>query len=132
MRSTPVRSIDGVAGLKAPPQGTPSTTSRKASASRKPHNAGTDARRAAVAARRALDASDQRQRGAQIVCTAQAQLLAGNDRDRCRYLVDGLRLARGRDLHGVANGLGVNRLSRKRAGHASKCANSGNTNQLHA
>jgi len=41
MRSTSVRSMDGVAGLKAPPQGTPSTTSRNASTSRRPHRPGT-------------------------------------------------------------------------------------------
>ena len=42
MRSTPSRSSEGVAGLNAPPQGMPSTTSRKASASRRPQSAGTE------------------------------------------------------------------------------------------
>src|SRR5256886_6791730 len=38
MRSTSLRSRVGTAGLNAPPQGTPSTTSRKASNSCSPHN----------------------------------------------------------------------------------------------
>ena len=42
MRSTLVRSRLGRAGLKAPPQGTPSTTSRKASNSRSPQISGTE------------------------------------------------------------------------------------------
>src|SRR5438309_5454895 len=41
MRSTSLRSSVGTAGLNAPPQGTPSTTSRKASNSCSPHNDGT-------------------------------------------------------------------------------------------
>lgn len=42
MRSTPTRLRVGRSGLKAPPQGTPSTMSRKASASRSPHSSGTE------------------------------------------------------------------------------------------
>ena len=42
MRSTLLRSRLGRAGLKAPPQGTPSTTSRKASNSRRPQISGTE------------------------------------------------------------------------------------------
>src|SRR5882724_5320261 len=41
MRSTSLRSSVGTAGLNVPPQGTPSTTSRKASNSCSPHNDGT-------------------------------------------------------------------------------------------
>lgn len=41
MRSTPLRLKVESAGLKAPPQGTPSTTSRKASNSFRPQNSGT-------------------------------------------------------------------------------------------
>jgi hypothetical protein len=42
MRSTSVRSSVAKAGLKEPPAGMPSTTSRNASNSRKPHNPGTE------------------------------------------------------------------------------------------
>ena len=42
MRSTSTRSRLGRAGLKAPPQGTPSTTRRKASNSRNPQISGTE------------------------------------------------------------------------------------------
>jgi hypothetical protein len=42
MRSTSVRSRVESAGLNAPPQGTPSTTSRKASNSRRPQISGTE------------------------------------------------------------------------------------------
>ena len=57
--------------------------------------------RTSITARRAFHADDQRQRRAQVVGAALTQFRAGDDADRGRHLLDGLGIARRRDLHGV-------------------------------